>query len=245
MYHFGIGFLSAIPSGANPTPIQFGLVKDISLDVSIKMVKERGQYQHVIAVGRGETDITGKAGSVSIFGGALGQIMGVTPTTGSTLGVPGEVGTIPAPSGPYTITVTNSATFSVDYGVLNLTTGLFMTRVASGPTTGQYSVSAGVYTFAAADASNKVSIAYSYTAAAAGKTTPVTNTVMTINTGIAMVAYGPVYGGKCFGLKLYSTHWPKLSFALKPSDFTMQNVEFFAAEDGTTGRNVIDIYTAE
>jgi hypothetical protein len=211
--------------------------------VSIKMVKERGQYQHVIAVGRGETDITGKAGSVSLFGGALGQILGVTPTTGSTLGVPGEVGTIPTT--PFQITVTNSATFAVDYGVLDLTTGLFMTRGATATGAGVYAVSAGVYTFNTADASHKVSIAYSYTGAAVGKTTPVTNTVMTINTGIAMVAYGPVYGGKCFGLKLYSTHWPKLSFAMKPSDFTMQNVEFFAAEDGTTGRNVLDVYTAE
>lgn len=243
MQHFGIGYLAGIPAGANPTPIQFGLVKDISVDFSANLVKERGQWQHVVAVGRGAVDVTGKCGSVSIFAGSLGQLLGVTPTTGSVLGVPGEVGTIPGT--PYQITVTNSANWIRDDGVLDLTTGLWMTRVASGPTTGQYSVAAGVYTFAAADTTHKVAIAYGYTAAAAGKTVAVVNTNCTIATGIQMSVYGPVVGGKVLGVRFYSTFFPKLSLALKPEDFTAQNVEWFAAEDGTSAKAVCDVFTAE
>ena len=42
-------------------------------------------------------------------------------------------------------------------------TGVQLTPVGSGPTVGQYSVSAGVYTFAAADASAALLISFLYT----------------------------------------------------------------------------------
>ena len=209
------------------------------------MVKERGQWQHVVAVGRGNVDITGKCGTVSLFGGSIGQVLGVTPATGSVIGVPGEIGTVPAVSGPYTITTTNSANWAVDHGVFDLTTGLWMARGATATGTGVYSVAAGVYTFAAADTLHKVAIAYSYTAAAAGKTVAVVNTPAALATGIQMVVYGPAQTGKIFGVKLYSVYFPKIGFALKPTDFTGQNLEFFASEDGTTGKCVADFYTGE
>ena len=245
MHHFGLGYLAAIPSGANPTPIPFALLRDVSLDISVKLVKERGQWQHVIAVGRGEVDITGKADSASIFGGAVGHILGVTPSTGSTVGVPGETGTVPAVSGPYTITVANSASFAADHGVLDLTSGLYLSRVASAPATGQYSVAAGVYTFAAADTLHRVSISYSYTAAAVGKTVAVSNAVMALASGVQLVAYGPARsGGHVLGVKLYSAHFPKLALALKPSDFTVQSLEFFASQDSAS-TSIMDVYTGE
>jgi hypothetical protein len=70
-----------------------------------------------------------------------------------------ETRTIPA-STPWQLTVNGSATFNCDHKV-SFSTGTALTRVASGPTAGQYSVSsAGLYTFAAADANKAVTITY-------------------------------------------------------------------------------------
>lgn len=70
-----------------------------------------------------------------------------------------EAGTIPAMA-PYEITTVHSAAFHRDAGVLKGTTP--MTKVTGAPAAGQYSVSAGVYTFNAADAGAAVTITYGY-----------------------------------------------------------------------------------
>lgn len=243
--HFGIGFVGSIPTGSYPTPMQFGLLKDISLDWERKYVEENGQWQYPVVVGGGQASLKGKVGSVSIFGGATGQIMSTTPATGINLGIPGEISTVPAPSGPYTVTVTNSATWVADYGVLDLSTGLWMTRASTATGTGVYAVSAGVYTFNSADASKKVSIAYTYSSAAVGKTNAVVNAAMGIATGYQLFLCSPISGGKIFGVTIYSAFFPKMSLALKPDGFVANNIDFFATEDGTTGKKVFDIYTGE
>jgi hypothetical protein len=70
-----------------------------------------------------------------------------------------EAHTVPAT--PFQVTVTQAATFSCDQQVSYVSSGLPLVRVASGPTVGQYSVSAaGVYTFAAADTSKALTFAY-------------------------------------------------------------------------------------
>ena len=50
----------------------------------------------------------------------------------------------------------------MDLGVVSVATGLAMTKVAESPASGQYSVSGGLYQFAAADAGLSVSISYGY-----------------------------------------------------------------------------------
>jgi hypothetical protein len=75
-----------------------------------------------------------------------------------------EVDLIPA-SGPYTVTVQNggsSGTFKVDHGVTYQPSGIAFEAVSSSPTTGQYSESNGVYTFAGGDAGEEVAISYEY-----------------------------------------------------------------------------------
>lgn len=72
-----------------------------------------------------------------------------------------ETSTIPAT--PFQITVSKASAFAIDEGVIK-SDGTVFVKVASGPTAGQYAVSAaGVYTFAAADAAASVSIRYAYT----------------------------------------------------------------------------------
>jgi hypothetical protein len=72
--------------------------------------------------------------------------------------------TIPA-SGPYTVTVTNGATYLADQGVVYASNSLPLTAVSGAPTAGQYDAGAyqtGTYTFAAADAGKVVRITYTY-----------------------------------------------------------------------------------
>jgi len=91
------------------------------------------------------------------------QILTVQYSAGYTNQVAGEPQTVPSNPGPYTVSVANA--FAVDLGVTYASSGASLTKVASNPALGQYSVSsAGVYTFAAADAGAAVKISYRYAA---------------------------------------------------------------------------------
>lgn len=74
-----------------------------------------------------------------------------------------EAHTVPANPGPYTVTVSSAATFSTDHQV-TYSVAAPLVRVSGVPAQGQYSVAAGVYTFAAGDAGQALTIAYATTA---------------------------------------------------------------------------------
>ena len=94
---------------------------------------------------------------VSYTAGFLVLPDGSTANVGDGL-LPAEVHTIPAT--PYQ--VTTNFTWISDNGV-RYTGGAALTKVASNPATGQYSVdSTGTYTFAAGDVGQSVSLSYSY-----------------------------------------------------------------------------------
>lgn len=81
-------------------------------------------------------------------------------TDAATVGNNTDNKNIPISPGPYTITVYGAPTFTDDLGVYNVTNSTAMVRVNASPTTGQYSVNAGVYTFNSADATDEVKINY-------------------------------------------------------------------------------------
>lgn len=179
---FGMGELIAQPSGSNPTNLRFGILQDISIDETSTFKELRGTYKYPLDVADGESKIT-----ISAKVGAVDPVLwnlfyNGTITGGEIRTALSEAGTIPAVS-TYTVTVTNAATFGTDLLVWDVTSLKFMTRVASAPATGQYSVNpaTGVYTFAAADASHAVQITYTYTVVAGtgvGSTINVPNTRM-------------------------------------------------------------------
>ena len=82
-----------------------------------------------------------------------------------------EKATVPA-SSAYTITVTNTTGWN-DGGVYDITANRIMTKVGSSPAVGQYSTSAGVYTFNASDASHSVSITYTTSIPTAATSMPI------------------------------------------------------------------------
>jgi hypothetical protein len=233
---FGLGQVVAIPSGTNVTPIPLFLITEVSVDFSYKPTSFRGPYQFPIETVLGEGDIKIKAkpgdGRAALIAAVL---QGSTVAAGSVRGVQGEAGTIPGT--PYQVTVAQSATFSEDLGVLDLTANKWLTRVASAPATGQYAVTAGVYTFAAADTTHNLSINYSYTSAASGQTITLNNQLVGTTTTFGMRVYNvnTVSGATRYhGLFFPRVVMPKLALSWKPSGYRDQSVEAEIMQDASS-----------
>jgi len=246
-YSFGSGSLIGTPltsaSGAiitNPSPVLFGGLQDCSIDISTDVKELFGQNQFPIAVGRGKAKITGKAKMAQINGMLFNELFfGQTLNSGVYTDYIDTTGTS-VPSTPFTITPLttyssqlNGTTpvFGYDLGVRNAL-GVPMTRVASAPTTGQYSVTAGVYLFALADVGTTVFINFNYTAtAAAGAAGQVNSIVSNVLMGQAptfQTDFNTVYNGSSLTLTLYSCIATKLSFATKIDDFLIPEFDFAA-----------------
>lgn len=239
-YNFGVGTLTLLNPTTPVQPVVVGVIKDVGLDISFTTKELRGAYQFPVDVARAGGKISGKAKFAQINGGLVSAILGTTKSTGSKLGIAGETAAVPTT--PYQITVAQSATWFEDLGVFDNTTGLYLSRVASAPATGQYSVAAGVYTFAAADTTHSMSISYSYTAAALGQTNALVNLLMGSGTTYQVALFNS-FRGKNMGLKLYAATIPKLSFAMKNEDYTEQDLDFECFADGSG--KVMDFYTTE
>lgn len=161
---FGPGIAIVQRTDVTPsTPINVGYAQSLTLSFKGSTKDLFGQDQFPILSARSTIKTSGKLVSAVDSGIAMNTMFfGQTFTTGGITWNIGESHSVPA-TGPYTVTVTNSATFDADLGVTYGSTGLPFQKVASGPTVGQYSVSAGVYTFAAADEGVAVFITYSST----------------------------------------------------------------------------------
>ncbi len=173
-YNFGAGTLFLVRTDiTTPTPIRVGTLQDVSVDMSFQVKELYGQYQAPVAVARGQQKITGKAKIANLNARQLNDaFLGQTLATGEQINIVDEGGPNGTPipsSSPYHIVVANGSSMSsgtpgIDLGVFNAGTGIQMTRVSTGPTTGQYScdMTTGTYTFAAADEGLNVLISYAY-----------------------------------------------------------------------------------
>ncbi len=217
---------------AVPTPIKFGTLQDISVDIQGDIKELYGQNQFPVDVSRGKGKISIKAKAAQINGETFNSIFfGQTLTTGQTVDYVDTTGAaIPATPFQITPTVPGSGTWSADLGVKD-STGLVYTRVATGPTTGQYSVAAGVYTFATADTGKTVFIDYQYTLAAVGKSGTILNQPM---------GYAPVFQvdmlmqnkGKTLIWTFPQCISTKLSFATKLDDYMVPEFDISAFANG-------------
>lgn len=234
--NFGTGFLFGTPSGANPTPVRFGRVQDVSVDFSFEMKGLWGSYSFPVenATGKGKIDI--KA-SIGVLDPALfNQIMfGLTAVTGETLNSVDEAQT----TATTTFTVTNAATFSQDFGVYNTVTKTWMKRVASGPTVGQYSVvvATGVYTIAVGNENQLLQVSYSYLSASTGSTVTYTNQILGGNVTFSLQLVSKYKGADNVTRSLFmnfpSVKSSKLTMPLKLDDFTIPQIDMSAQDDGS------------
>lgn len=238
---FGSGILIAKASGANQQPVIFGALQDVTLELSGKTDKLRGQTQFPLAVARSEMDITAKAKIGYISGPIYTSLYfsGATASAGTTSLAYGEAHSVPAAT-PFTVTVTNSVTWTGDYGVVYAATGIPLTPVASGPTQGQYSVAAGVYTFAAADASAALQITYAYTSNTAGSTIVVPNSLQGVQPVFSVILQRS-YNGTGERFLLSNCIAGKLSLPTQMAKFAISEVDFEAFSPN--GGSPLTIYT--
>lgn len=163
---FGVGFVYAVPVGGNRptdyTPEKLMGLQEVSFNRTAKMVPLKGSNQYPDAVAISDKEVKGKAKVARVDGDLFNNIMfGENAATNAPIAVPDEPHSIPASPGPYTITVTGSVTFTSDLGVRFSNGQPFTNMQGAGLTgTGQYNVSAGVYTFHGADAGKLVNISY-------------------------------------------------------------------------------------
>jgi hypothetical protein len=238
MYSFGPGTLFGTNTAANSTPRKFGGLQDVNLDFSFTVKELYGNYQFPLAIARGQGKIQGKSKFATINGAVLNDLFfGQSMATSNFNGVVNdEAGTVPAVT-TFTITVANSATWVTDLGVIDTLTGLAMVKVAAAPITGQYSCAAGIYTFAAADASKAVKISYIYTIAAGTLKQMTINNQLIGTTPLFAAAFTTVFQGKSASFILNRCTASKLTFATKLDDYVIPEFDFscFADDSGVIG----------
>jgi hypothetical protein len=252
-YAFGTGSLFAAATIdaqgnaiANPTPIKFGELQDISADFGRDLKMLYGQNAMPVSVAGGKMKFDFKAKFARIAGRVFNDLyFGNALGAGTLQAVQNELTGALIPATPFQITVTppNSGTFSRDLGVMDAN-GVPMARVASAPATGQYSTNgSGQYTFAALDTGRRVFISYAYTAtAAAARTINLTNQAM---------GACPVFGvdlainfsGQQFNWRFPNCVASKLSFEPKQDDYFTAGFDFSAFTDAAG--NIGYLATAE
>lgn len=231
-YSFGAGVLFGTPVGlANATPVQFGTLQSVSLDIDFTTKELYGQNQFPEAVARGTAKIQGKAKTGRIQGGVFNSLFfSGAQTTGQLLVATNEAALVPA-AAPYGVQVGDGANFDADQGVLYAATAAPLVRVAANPAQGQYAVAGdGAYTFAAADAGVGVLISYSHTAATGGTTTLVSNQLQGMAPTFSCTLSTP-YNGQNFTVRLFACTSSKLQLATKQGDFMQPEFDFMAFAD--------------
>lgn len=240
MFAFGSGVLIGKRTDlADQTPINFGLVQEVTLDLSFDTKELYGQYQLPVAIARGKGKFTGKAKMANISGLALGTLFfGINPAAGQVATIFGE-GPTAIPVTPFTLTVANGATWTKDLGVVNAATGLPLTLVTAAPDAGQYSVAAGgIYTFSSADnvAGVEVLISYNYTISATGQKIVQVNALLGTTPTFEANLY-TTFQGKPLTVQLPNCVSSKLAMATKLDDFLIPEMDFdiFADAAGNIG----------
>ncbi len=231
MYSFGTGILLGTRTDIpNATPVNFGLVQEVTIEETATIKELHGQFQRAIVEARGTIKTTGKAKVARISGLAFAHLFyGVTPVAGQLATAFAEAGTIPA-SSPFTLTVANAGEYSDDNGVVYLATGFPLTKVATTPDAGEYSVSAGVYSFNAADTAKAVLVSYTYSVIGSGHKLMVTNQLLG-TTPTFQAQFYTTFQGQAVSLKLNNCTSSKLSFKTKLEDFVMPEFDFSCFAD--------------
>jgi len=243
MYAFGTGVMWATPSidafgntVANPTPVQFGELQDSQVDISRDLKELIGQNQFPVAVAVGKGKVGIKAKLARINGTLIDTVFsGQGFTTGTLTAINNDTAGAAIPASPYQVTVAppSSGTFTRDLGVIDAN-GNPMTKVASAPATGQYSVTAGgQYTFAAADTGKMVFINYVYTLASTGAKALSFQNLPMGQTPIFGIDLSVGYAGKKVVWRFPNCVSGKLTFGTKQDDFTILDLDIAAFADST------------
>lgn len=226
MFSFGSGVLIGTRTDiANATPINFGLVQEVQLDLQFTAKELYGQYQFPVAIARGQGKASGKAKMARVSGLAFNNLFfGASLIAGQLATAFGEAQSVPA-STPFTVSVTNAGQWQDDCGVVYAASGLPLAKVASAAAAGQYSVAAGVYTFNSADAGASVLISYTYNVMGSGQQLTLANPLLGTTPTFQAQLYTS-FQGKPVNVKLFNCVSSKLTFATKLEDFVIPELDF-------------------
>lgn len=215
----------------NPTNQQLVTLQDFAIDIDATLKELRGQFQFPDDVATSDRKVTWKSGFGRMDIDAYNNLVwgeSAISTGGSWVNV-NEAHTIPATS-TFTVSVTQSATWTKDEGVIYTSgpsAGQKLNKVPSGPATGQYSVSAGVYTFAAADAGLGVNISYLSTVTT-GRILTVSNHTQGWGPALEIYAANPyqeLTGTIPNYVHLYAAKVTKTGMPLKRADYLITALE--------------------
>lgn len=231
----------------NPTPYPLMVLQEGMVDFSGSLKELYGQNQFPVAIGRGKMKMGIKVKPARIFAGVWNAIFyGQTLSAGLIANYTDATGTA-IPGTPFQITITppSSGVYAADLGVIGVVSGQPLKRVASAPTTGQYSVNiaTGVYTFAAADTLLAMYINFQYSATVAGAQK---QTVVNLPMGYAPTFKTDLtvsYLGKLTTFSFPSCIATKLALGFKNEDFAIPEFDMDAFDPGNG--NVMTWSTSE
>lgn len=221
------------------TSIQVATLQEVTFDFKSSNKRLMGETQFAEAVGRGSTEITGKAKSGRFNGALLNQVFlqqpGANVSAAADLLALAEEGTVASAA----VTVANAADFLEDLGVT--LAGSPLTRVASGPTATQYSVNegTGVYSFhASVTDGTKVKISYLYESTAAGAQTIAITNQQVGEAPTFRAIFVNKFQAQTLTLVLNALVADSLGFGFKNEEFAMPEFAFGAQADanGDVGR---------
>ena len=254
--YFGAGVLFATPTFnangsaiTNPSPVQFGIVQDVTIDDEAEVKELYGANQYPVDIGRGKAKLSIKCKQAQFSATLFNSIYyGQTLTAGYNAVFADTVGAvIPGTAGATSIHITPTAptggtsVFVADLGVQD-GNGVPYTRVASAPTGGQYSLAGSTYTFSDVNVGSTVFINYQYSNA----TNPATGSILTVN-NIPM-GQVPVFSCQFFNSRRTQSVWrkfpqcvaTKLSMDFKNDDFVIPDFEISAFADAN---NVVQYWS--
>lgn len=218
---------------ANPTPLKFGELQDIGMDISRDLKMLHGQMALPVAVAGGKMKFDFKAKFARMSGRLFNDLFfGSSLASGTLQAINNDTTGAAIPGNPFQLTVTppGGGAYGRDLGVIDAN-GLPLQRVAAAPATGQYSVAGAVYTFAAADTGKQVFISYAYTVASTNAKQIVLQNMPMGATPIFGIDLGITYQGKQHVWRFPNCVSSKLSVDPKQDDFTQMGFDFAAFAD--------------
>jgi len=239
---FGSGVATFTPNAgnlaANPTPTRLQIMQEASIEFKGDLKKFYGQKQLAAAVARGKIDVTGKAKVGAINANDINQIY-----WGQALTVGGNRPYDETHAIAATVTPTLGTGLQVtdDQGVINMSTGLNMTKVASSPAVGQYSFTPAVtggsptaasYSFNAADVTSgfAVKISFRSSSTTQGSTLIINNQMMGYAPECELVLWNQFRGALDL-IQLNSVTLGTFSKPTKQEDFWVSDIDFSCNAD--------------
>ena len=245
-YEFGSGVMWATPmidlagnNVSNPTPIPFGAMQDVSLDIAYSVKELYGLYQFPLAVARGTAKLTGKAKIARFQARLFNQVFGETLSANEIKAVSLLAANTGAANNYNTGVGSN---FYLDLGI-QYANGVPMNRNTTPGSNGQYAVNSttGIYTFNASENNTSILVSYAYYANnTAGNSWTINNQLLGLSPFFKLVL-NQQFQGKQVSLIFNQCVSTKLTFATKLEDFHIPEFDFSMMADANSQIGFISV----